>query len=595
MSYKRTHNCGQLTAKELGQKVLLAGWVHRRRDHGGLIFIDLRDRFGLTQVVFRPEHDQALHERAGQLRSEWVIAIVGEVIPRSEGMRNPKLKTGEIEIEVHQLEILSKAKTPPFSIADEFVTANEELRLKYRYLDMRRGEIAKRLVTRHQTCLAIRTHLDTHGFLEITTPVLAKSTPEGARDYLVPSRIHPGTFYALPQSPQLFKQILMVGGMDRYFQIATCFRDEDSRSDRQPEFAQIDIEMSFGTQEELFPIIEQMMGAIFKECKGIELSYPFRRLPHREAVERFGTDKPDLRFGMELVRINAIAEKSTFSVFKEQLSGGGVIKGICVKGGSEISRKEIDGYTTLVGRLGAKGLAWMKMQDGVLTSSITKFFDTELLEALAATMHAEEGDLLLFVASDEKTTNMALDHLRRHIAKERGLIDPNRYEFAWITEFPLFQWDAESQNFACEHHPFTSPWLEDFHLLDTDPLKARSSSYDLVLNGFELGSGSQRIHNSELQEKIFRLLKLSEADIKTRFGFFIEALQYGTPPHLGIALGIDRIVMLLTDAESLRDVIAFPKTKLATDLMLEAPSEVMQEQLTELKIHVEVPDYEDTQ
>lgn len=590
MHYKRTHDCGTLTAQNIGETVLLAGWVHRRRDHGGLIFIDLRDRFGITQIVFHPETDAVMHEQAGHLRSEWVIAAQGKVVSRGKGMHNPKLKTGEIEIEATHLEVLSKAKTPPFSICDETLHVHEELRLKYRYLDMRRGEIVKRLAVRHQTMLAIRNYLDQHRFLEVTTPILAKSTPEGARDYLVPSRIYPGTFFALPQSPQIFKQILMIAGMDRYFQIAPCFRDEDLRSDRQPEFTQIDLEMSFGSADELFSMIEEMMQAIFQQCLGVSIHTSFRRLPFKEAMERYGTDKPDLRFGMELIRIDEIAEKSSFSVFQSQLQAGGTIKGICVKGGGDLSRRVIDGYTEFVGRLGAKGLAWMKLQADGLISSIVKFFDKPLQDELIRTMHAEEGDLLLFVASDENTVNMALDHLRRQIAKERGLIDPTHYEFAWITEFPLVHWDSETQNYACEHHPFTSPHEEDIPLLDSDPLKVRSSSYDLVLNGYELGSGSQRIHSGELQEKIFHLLKLSEDDIKKRFGFFIEALQYGTPPHMGIALGIDRIVMLLTQSESLRDVIAFPKTQKAMDLMMEAPSEVMKEQLTELKIHVEPPE-----
>ncbi|MCC5832944.1 MAG: aspartate--tRNA ligase [Chlamydiales bacterium] len=590
MNYKRTHDCGTLTSQNIGETVLLAGWVHRRRDHGGLIFIDLRDRYGITQIVFRPETDAELHDLAGSLRSEWVIAVEGKVAPRGEGMENPKLKTGGIEINVSRMEILSKAKTPPFSICEENLHVHEELRLKYRYLDIRRGEIAKHLVIRHKTMLSIRNFLSSNRFLEITTPILGKSTPEGARDYLVPSRIYPGTFFALPQSPQIFKQILMISGMDRYFQIATCFRDEDLRSDRQPEFTQIDLEMSFGSQEELFTLMEEMMKELFQQSIGVDIPTPFRRIPFIEALERYGTDKPDLRFGMELVRVDSIAQRSSFSVFKEQLQEGGVIKGICVKGGGEASRKTIDGYTEFVSRLGAKGLAWMKMQAEGLSSSIVKFFEKPLQEELVKAMGAEEGDLLLFIASDENTVNMALDQLRRQIARERGLIDPDRFEFAWITEFPLVHWDPETQNYACEHHPFTSPHLEDLPLLESEPLKVRSSSYDLVLNGYELGSGSQRIHDGELQEKIFRMLKLSEEDIKKRFGFFIEALQYGTPPHMGIALGIDRIVMLLTRSESLRDVIAFPKTQKATDLMTEAPSGVLKEQLTELKIHVEPPE-----
>lgn len=590
MNYRRTHHCNDLTAKNIGEKVTLCGWVHRRRDHGGLIFIDLRDRFGITQIVFRPETNPEMVNQAAAIRSEWVLAVTGEVISRAEGMKNTKLKTGEIEIEAQELAILAKAKTPPFSICDENIHINEELRFKYRYLDIRRGEIANRLVFRHQLVLAARNYMDQNGFLEITTPILAKSTPEGARDYLVPSRIYPGTFFALPQSPQLFKQLLMIAGMDRYFQIATCFRDEDSRSDRQPEFAQIDLEMSFSSQEELFTLMEGLFVAIFKTCLGKILSTPFRRLPYKEAVEKYGSDKPDLRFKMELIRVDEIVQASNFSIFKEQLAVGGCVKGICIKGGAEISRREIDEYTAFVGRFGAKGLAWIKIQEEGPTSSIVKYFDAPLLNRLITQMEASKNDLLLFVAAEETIVNQSLDHLRRRIGKERGLIDPELYEFAWITEFPLLQWDKEAQSYACEHHPFTSPRAEDIPLLDTAPLKVRSSSYDLVLNGYELGSGSQRIYESDLQAKIFSILKLSEEDIKKRFGFFIEALQYGTPPHMGIALGVDRIAMLLTGAESIRDVIAFPKTQRAFDLMLDAPSEVMKEQLTELKIHVEPPE-----
>ncbi len=589
MRYKRSHYCNDLTKENIGESVSLCGWVHRRRDHGGLIFIDLRDRYGLTQIVFRPFYPE-LHAQAGHLRSEWVIAVKGTVAARAEGMANPKLKTGSIEIEAKELDVLSIAKTPPFSISDEHIEVNEELRFKYRYLDIRRGEIARRLILRHQMLLAVRNFLDKHRFLEITTPVLAKSTPEGARDYLVPSRIYPGTFFALPQSPQLFKQLLMISGMDRYFQIATCFRDEDSRSDRQPEFAQIDVEMSFGSQDELFALMEGLCAAIFKACLGLDLKTPFPRMPHKESIEKYGCDKPDLRFGMPLIRVDEIVKESQFSVFKEALATGGTVKGLCVKGGAELSRKQIEEYTSFVGRFGAQGLAWMKITDEGPTSSIVKFFDQPCLERLMKTMGAEKNDLLLFVAAERSTVNQSLDHLRRRLGKELGLIDPEQYAFTWITEFPLMQWDEETQNYACEHHPFTSPHPDDIPLLDSDPLKVRSSSYDLVLNGYELGSGSQRIFDGELQAKIFRLLKLSPEDIQKRFGFFIEALQYGTPPHMGIALGVDRIAMLLSGAESIRDVIAFPKTQKAFDLMLDAPSEVAQHQLTELKIHVEKPE-----
>lgn len=587
MQYKRTHNCNALSKQDIGKDVLLAGWVHRRRDHGGLIFIDLRDRFGITQIVFHPESNPDMHTEAGKLRSEWVIAVKGKVVAREEEMRNSKIATGDIEIAATELTILSKSKTPPFSISDEHLNVNEELRLQYRYLDIRRGVIAKKLVKRHQIMLATRNYLDKQGFLEINTPILAKSTPEGARDYLVPSRIYPGTFFALPQSPQLFKQLLMISGMERYFQIACCFRDEDLRSDRQPEFTQIDLEMSFSTQEELFSMMEGLFADLMRSCLGVEIPTPFPHLAYSEALEHYGTDKPDLRFEMRLKRIDHLAQQSNFSVFKDQLAQGGCVKGICVKGGADTPRREIDDYTAFVGHFGAHGLAWIKMQPEGPSSSIVKFFDPPVLEAIVKEMGAETGDLLFFVAADQGVTNQALDNLRRRIAKERNLIPENHYAYAWITEFPLFEWDKETRSLACAHHPFTSPHPDDFHLLDQDPLRVRSSSYDLVLNGYELGSGSQRIYDGSLQEKIFELLKLDAESIKKRFGFFIEALQYGTPPHMGIGLGLDRIVMLLTGSESIRDVIAFPKTQRATDIMMDAPSEVMKEQLTELKIHVE--------
>jgi aspartyl-tRNA synthetase len=587
VSYIRTHLNGELTKADIGKKVTLAGWVHRRRDHGGLIFIDLRDRFGLTQVVFNPELNSRAHEIASELRGEWVISIKGKVIPRAQGMINTKLKTGEIEIEAHEIEILSRAKTPPFSISDEKIMVNEELRLKYRYLDIRRGEIASRLIARHKLMLATRNYMDKQRFIEVTTPILGKSTPEGARDYLVPSRVYPGQFYALPQSPQLFKQLLMIGGMDRYFQIATCFRDEDLRADRQPEFSQIDIEMSFGTFEELAVIVEGLCGALFKDAVGLDVYPPFRRMTYQEAVEKYGTDKPDLRFGMPFHRITDLLKESNFSQIKQQIDQGAIVKGFCVKGGAELSRKSIDDFTTFVAKFGLGGLAWIKMTSEGPTSSITKFFDTSSLNHLVEKMEAAEGDLILFGAAPEKNLNQALDHLRRHIANTLGLIKPNLFEFTWVTDFPLFQWDDETHGYACEHHPFTSPHLEDLHLLEVDPLKCRSSSYDLVLNGYEIASGSQRIHDSDLQEKIFKILKLSAEEIKKRFGFFIEALSYGTPPHLGIALGFDRLTMIVTQTDGIRDVIAFPKTQRASDLMLEAPSSVMRGQLAELKIHVE--------
>lgn len=582
--YRRTHDCGKLKKSDAGQKVTLSGWVHRRRDHGGVIFIDLRDRFGLTQLVFDPVKHPKAHAEAEKLRSEYVLSCRGTVSERREGMANPKLSTGEIEVFVDELEVLSKAKTPPFSISDEQIEVNEELRLKYRYLDIRRGDVAQKLAKRHQLMLSTRKFLDQKGFLEIATPILGKSTPEGARDYLVPSRTYPGTFFALPQSPQIFKQLLMVAGMDRYFQVATCFRDEDLRADRQPEFTQIDMEMSFGIPDDLMAIIEGLLKTIFKECIGLDVPTPFRRLSHAICMEKYGCDRPDLRFGMELIRLDEIARRSTFTVFLDQLKSEGIVKGFVVKGGADMSRKTIDEYTEFVGRLGIKGLAWMKRQEGKLTSSIVKFFSEELQKEIMSFM--EEGDLLFMVADQTSRVNQGLDHLRRKVARDRNLIPQARYEFLWVTDFPLFNWNEEENRLASEHHPFTSPNFEDLHLLDTEPLKVRSSGYDIVLNGYEIGGGSQRIHNPELQQKIFECLNLTPEELKTKFGFFIDALSYGTPPHLGIALGLDRILMILTQTENIRDVIAFPKTQKASDLMLESPSQVALQQLNELKITV---------
>lgn len=588
LDYRRTQTCGQLNKENEGQTVTLSGWVHRRRDHGGLIFIDLRDRFGLTQLLFDPDIAPEAHAMAEKLRSEWVITIRGRVILRAEGMANPKLTTGDIEVEVQQLEVLSKAKTPPFSICDESIEVNEELRLRYRYLDIRRGDIAQKLVMRHKAMMAVRNFLNQQGFLEIATPILGKSTPEGARDYLVPSRIYPGHFYALPQSPQLFKQILMIAGMDRYFQIAQCFRDEDLRADRQPEFTQIDLEISFGKPEDLFAIIEHLIQAVFQECLNISIPLPFPRMTYQEAMERYGCDRPDRRFGMELVTLNAIAQRSSFSVFLDQLAQGNCVRGLCVKGGADLSRKAIEGYTEFVGRFGVKGLAWMKLQEEGLVSSIVKFFDERLQQELIQTFQMEEGDLLFMIADEPARSNQGLDHLRRQIAKDRNLIPPNRYEFLWVIDFPLFSWDTEEGRLNSEHHPFTSPLLEDRHLLDSEPLKARSSGYDVILNGYELGGGSQRIHNSDLQKKIFELLSLTPEELEQKFGFFIEALSYGTPPHLGLALGFDRLVMLLTQTDNIRDVIAFPKTQKAHDQMNGCPSPVAERQLQELKLSCEL-------
>lgn len=585
-NYKRTHTCGELRKEHVNTKTKLSGWVNRRRDHGGLIFIDIRDRFGITQLVFDPKINSHTHEAANALRTEWVISVEGKVIPRAEGMTNPKMRTGEIEVEVETLTILSKAKTTPFSICDDITEVSEDLRLRYRYLDIRRGELLANLRMRHEAMLITRKYLDSHLFTEISTPILGKSTPEGARDYLVPSRIHHGAFYALPQSPQLFKQLLMIGGMDRYFQIAPCFRDEDLRADRQPEFTQIDIEMSFDSPDTLMGIIEGLLVELFQKCAKKSIAPPFRKMAYAECIEKYGTDRPDLRFGMEFVRIEDIASRSEFTVLKNQIDAGGIVKAITVPDGAELSRRDIDRYTEFVAQFGLQGLGWMKFQDGTLTSSIVKFFSEELQQELIARMGISNGDLLLIAGGKESIVNQSLDHLRRHIARERKLYDETALEFVWVTDFPLFEWDEDERRFYSTHHPFTAPLPEDLALLDTDPAKVRSNAYDIVLNGYELGGGSQRIHNTELQTKIFTLLNLTQADIETKFGFFGEALQYGTPPHLGIALGLDRLMMLLIGTENIRDVIAFPKTQKASDVMMQCPSQVEETQLDELRIHI---------
>jgi aspartyl-tRNA synthetase len=583
--YRRTNTCGQLNISASGKRVTLSGWVHKRRDLGGLIFIDLRDRFGVTQLVFDPNVNQALHDKAYKLRSEWVISVRGTVKPRAEGMANSRMATGEIEINVEELEILSPAKTPPFSICDDLVDVNEELRLKFRYLDIRRGEISKNLLMRNDAMHMIRSYMYDHQFIEISTPILAKSTPEGARDYLVPSRIYPGNFYALPQSPQIFKQLLMVSGMDRYYQIATCFRDEDLRADRQPEFTQVDIEMSFGIPEDLMTLLEGLMAGLFKKCRGIDIPTPFPRMPYKEAVEFYGTDRPDLRFGMPLIRLDEIAKNSTFTVFLSELSSGGCVKAIKVAGGATISRKEIDKYTAFVGQFGLKGLAWIKRSTEGTSSSIGKFFSEEALQEIFSRTELQQGDLLFIAAGPDERVNQGLDHLRRMLAKERNLIPQGVLKFLWVVDFPMMKWNADESRVESEHHPFTAPHPDDVSLLDQDPLKVRALAYDLVLNGYEVGGGSQRIHQGELQEKIFKILNLGPEEIQEKFGFFVEALKYGTPPHLGLALGLDRLVMMLCETDNIRDVIAFPKTQNASDLMMESPSGVSKKQLNELGIN----------
>lgn len=580
--FRRTHTCGELNKSHINKTVTLSGWVNKRRDHGGLIFIDLRDKYGVVQLIFDPKISKEVHENSSKLRSEYVISAKGKVISRGEDKINPKMATGEIEIEVLDFEILSTAKTPPFSISDESIDINEELRLKYRYLDIRRGDIIKKLEVRHKAALEIRNFLSSHGFIEVETPILSKTTPEGARDYLVPSRIYPGNFYALPQSPQLFKQLLMISGMDKYFQIARCFRDEDLRADRQPEFTQIDMEMSFNTPEELFSLSEKLMQNLFKKCLDIEVKTPFLRLSYKDAMEHYGCDKPDLRFEMPLIRLDSQIQRSEFTMLKDLLKDG-VVKALCVKK-AEISRKMIDELSSFVSSFGIKTLISMKKAGGAISSSATKFFTPELLHEIEKITHMEDGDLLLIGAGKESQINQGLDHLRRHLAKKLDLIPPNTYKFLWVTDFPMFAIDKETNEITSEHHPFTSPNFEDMHLLEKDPLKVRALAYDLVLNGYEIASGSQRIHNSDFQEKIFKLIKLSEEAIKIKFGYFIEALKYGTPPHLGMALGLDRISMILTNTENIRDVIAFPKTQKASDLMTQSPSKPDDGQLKELKL-----------
>ncbi len=582
--YLRTHRCGDLTASNIKQVVSLSGWVHRRRDHGGLIFIDLRDRFGITQLLFDPKINIQSHEEASKLRSEWVISVQGTVIARAPAMKNLKISTGEIELEVFHLNLLSSAKTPPFSISEDELDVKEELRLKFRYLDIRRGLVAKNLILRHNAMKIIRNFMDSHDFLEITTPILGKSTPEGARDYLVPSRIYPGNVYALPQSPQIFKQLLMIAGMDRYFQIAPCFRDEDLRSDRQPEFTQIDLEVSFETPDTLMYLLEQLVTTLFNSTIDKKITTPFLRMSHKEALELYGTDRPDLRFGMPLTRIDDIILQSQFEILKEQLALGGIVKVLCVPNGGALSRKEIDDLILFVKQFGLQGLAWMKRQEDGMSSNIVKFFSEKLLLELIEKAFIGIGDLLLIAAGPETKVNQALDHLRRKLAKDLGLISSDNYQFLWIVDFPLLKWNSEESRLESEHHPFTAPHPEDLLLLNTAPLQVRALAYDLILNGYEIGGGSQRIHCNDLQEKIFSILNIPEKEIKLRFGFFIEALKYGTPPHLGFAFGLDRILMILAGTDNIRDVIAFPKTQKASDLMLQAPSLYTKCQLTELKL-----------
>ena len=582
---KRTHTCGELRASDVGKIVTLNGWVDRRRDLGGLIFIDLRDRYGKTQVVFSPQHNDQAYQIAKELKSEFVISVTGKVERRPKGAENPSLPTGEIDVLADEVQILSKSETPPFLIEDD-INVSEELRLKYRYLDLRRPIMQSNLITRHRMAQVVRRYFDENGFIEIETSFLVKSTPEGARDFLVPSRLHPGKFYALPQSPQLYKQILMVAGFDRYFQIVRCFRDEDLRADRQPEFTQIDVEMSFVTEEDVFNIVEGLIFRLMKEIKGIEIQLPFPRIPYVEAIEKYGTDKPDLRFDLEIVNATDIFKTTEFKVFREAIENGGVICGLNLPGCANFSRKQIDELTNFVKDLGAGGLVHFKVENGEVESPVAKYFTKISLQKLKERMSSRDGDLMILISDQPQKVYSILGSLRLEMGRRLNLIDEEQFKFAWIVDFPLLEWDEEENRWVSVHHPFTSPKLEDLHLLDSDPGKVRARAYDLVLNGNEIAGGSIRIHDAELQRKIFKLLGISDEEARKKFGFLLEAFKYGAPPHGGIAFGFDRLVMLFTGMKSIRDVIAFPKTSSALSLMDEAPSEVDPKQLDELHIQV---------
>lgn len=584
---KRTHMSAHLSAANVGEKVVLMGWVNSRRDHGGLIFVDLRDRSGLVQMVFSSEVGQEAFEKAEKVRNEFVLAGVGEVRRRSDETINPKLKTGEIEVYVHELRVLNKAKTPPFYI-EEDIDVDENIRLRYRYLDLRRPDMQRNLMLRHKVTKAARDFLDQKEFMEIETPMLTKSTPEGARDYLVPSRVNPGKLYALPQSPQIFKQLLMVSGMDKYFQIVRCFRDEDLRADRQPEFTQIDMEMSFVDVEDILDLTEEMIAYTFTEALGINIETPFSRLTYKEAMDRYGSDKPDLRFGLELKNFTQLALGSDFKVFAAVAASGGQVKGINAKGCASFSRKEIDDLTQYVGIYGAKGLAYIVVSEEGLKSPILKFFKDEEIQEILKKFEAETGDLLFFVADKPSVVAAALGALRIKLAEKRNLIDPDVFKFAWVVEFPLVEYDEEETRWVAIHHPFTAPFAEDMEMMGSTPEMVRAKAYDMVLNGVELGGGSIRIHQRAVQEKMFSLLGLSEDEAQEKFGFLLEAFEYGTPPHGGIAFGLDRMIMLMAKKNTIRDVIPFPKTQSATDLMTQAPSEVSPRQLQELHIRINI-------